>query len=250
MDYRKINSHIILLLIVIIVGLVVAMAGRLIVLDKGLDTGTANLTFVIILATCIVAYLAILSSLAHTIIPWVMKKLPNKKKAITLTMPEAIPNETPFEGTEFTQKEEISQQSIESIRENSENRYIEKQNAKISLFLEYAHLTMAPYITDEELLRLDEYINSYTRGEALPEDLVPINPKKLKNPDLFHFGWNMAHYFDQRKQDVVPWLKQVFADLQGLEYSYIKGKLHDSQTKRHTIPNIDDIPRYLAEQNK
>ena len=60
----------------------------------------------------------------------------------------------------------------------------------------------------------------------------------------------MAHYFDHKKQDVVPWLQQVFVDLQDLEYSYVKGKLHDYQTKKHIIPNIDDIPKYLAEQNK
>ncbi len=37
MDYRKINSHIILLLIVSIAGLAIAMVGRLIVLEKGID---------------------------------------------------------------------------------------------------------------------------------------------------------------------------------------------------------------------
>jgi hypothetical protein len=42
MDYRKINSHIILLLIVFVVGLAIAMLGRLIVLDKGADARTAN----------------------------------------------------------------------------------------------------------------------------------------------------------------------------------------------------------------
>jgi hypothetical protein len=57
MDYRKINSHIILLLIVIIVGLAIAMLGRLIALDKGVDGGTANLVFVLILGVCVLAYL-------------------------------------------------------------------------------------------------------------------------------------------------------------------------------------------------
>ena len=41
MDYRKINSHIILLLIVFVVGLTIAMLGRLIVLDKGADAGSS-----------------------------------------------------------------------------------------------------------------------------------------------------------------------------------------------------------------
>jgi hypothetical protein len=55
MDYRKINSHVILLLVVFIVGVAIAMLSRLIILDKGADTGTANIIFVIILGVCIVA---------------------------------------------------------------------------------------------------------------------------------------------------------------------------------------------------
>lgn len=55
MDYRKINSHIILLLIIIIVGVTISMIGRRVVLEKGFDAGTANLTFTIILGVCIVA---------------------------------------------------------------------------------------------------------------------------------------------------------------------------------------------------
>ncbi|MDD4416599.1 MAG: hypothetical protein PHI70_07440 [Proteiniphilum sp.] len=77
MDYRKINSHIILLLIVSIAGLAIAMVERLIVLEKGFDIGTANLTFVIILGVCLIVYLVILAALAHIIVPWIMKKLPN-----------------------------------------------------------------------------------------------------------------------------------------------------------------------------
>lgn len=239
MDYRKINSHIVLLLIIIIVGLTIAMLGRLIVLDKGFDTGTANLTFVIVFGICIIGYLIILGTLAHAIIPWIMGKLP-KKKYVPTVIQSAVLNE----------KEETSKQLIDNIRQDSERRYLEKQNTQINLFLEYSHLSIAPFVTDDELLRLDEYIQCYARDESLPGSLIPIKPKKLKNPDMFHFGWNMAHYFDHKKQDVVPWLQRVFADLQELEYSYIKGKLHDSQTKKYTIPNIDDIPRYLAEQHK
>ena len=34
------------------------------------------------------------------------------------------------------------------------------------------------------------------------------------------------------------------------EFSYIKGKLYDAQIGKYTIPNIDDIPQYLAKQPK
>ena len=120
---------------------------------------------------------------------------------------------------------------------------------KIELFLRYAHRTIGPYVTSDELARLDRCVECYGREEACPVDFVPIRPEKLKNADLFHFGWNMAHYFGQPKQDVVPWLKAVFVPLSDLEDSYIKGKLRDYQTEKYTIPNIEDIPKYMAEHN-
>lgn len=256
MDYRKINSHVILLLIVFIVGVAIAMLSRLIILDKGADTGTANIIFVIILGLCIVAYLVIIATLAHVIVPWIMRKLPERKAIISaedqiLDIPDEKENPKEQEPQEQIIEESIPTQTIESIRQDSEKRYIEKLTAKIQVFQNYAHLAMAPYITDAELLRLDEYIGYYAREESLPKDILPLKPTKLKNPDIFHFGWNMAHYFDiGKKYEVVPWLQAVFIDLEELEDSYIRGKLHDSQTQKHTIPNIDNIPRFLEEQNK
>jgi len=155
MDYRKINSHIILLLIVSIVGLTIAMVGRLIVLEKEIDTGTANLTFVIILGVCVIAYLIILATLSHVIVPWIMKKLPNKKRTAIIITDDNVLNE----------EKRIQKPSIEDIRKDAEKRHIEKQNEKINLFIEYSHLAMAPYVTDDELYRLDSCIELYARGE-------------------------------------------------------------------------------------
>lgn len=240
MDYRKINSHIILLSIVLLVGVAISMIGRRVVLENGFDIGTANLTFLIIFGICVVFYLIILATLAHSIIPWVMKKLPRKNESTTILI-ENIDNSP-------SEKEEMLRlQSIDEIRRNADKLFIDKEIAKINLFIEYSHLTMAPYITNDELLRLDEYIKYFARKESLPDNLIPIKPRELKNPDMFHFGWNMSHYFEHDKQEVVPWLKTVFSELNKLSPSTIKGKLYDYQTRKHTIPNIDDIPKYMSE---
>lgn len=240
MDYRKINSHIILLSIVLLVGVTISMIGRRVLLEKGFDAGTANLTFVIILGICIIVYLIILATLAHAIVPWVMKKLPNKQKTTSPIAPDIF--------SDKDKKEETPEISIEEIRKNANKVYIEEQNNKINLFLEYSHLIMAPYLTDDELLRLDKCIQCYAIKEALPDNLTPIKPNKLKNNDMFHFGWNMAHYFGYDKQDVVTWLQTVFSGLNKLSFFTIKGKLYDYQTKKYNIPNIDDIPKYLSEK--
>jgi hypothetical protein len=106
-------------------------------------------------------------------------------------------------------------------------------------FREYIHFAMEPYVSTEELVRLDGYVELFAREVPLPADVAPICPERLKNPDLYHFGWNMQHYFGVgKREDVVPWLQKVFAPLVDLEFSTIKGKLHDQQTRRFTIPNI------------
>jgi len=235
MDYRKINSHIILSLTVLIVSVIISMIGRRVMLERGFDTGTANLTFLVILGICVIGYLIILATLAHIIVPWLMKKLPNKEK----------PTPTVIQNDISDEKEEILEPSIEDIRQNADKFNLEKQTKKINLFLEYSHLTMAPYIKDDELLRLDEYIRCYAREESLPNNLTPINPKKLINLDMGHFGWNMANYFGYKKEDVADWLQKVFFSLRKYSLSSIVGKLHDSTKNEYNIPIIKDIPEFL-----
>ena len=236
MDYRKINSHIILLAIVIVVGLLVAMVARLAVLGKGTDAGTANLVFVIVLGICAVIYLIIMAVFSHTVVPWLIKKLPEKKYPTAEA--EAVPS-----------IDNMPVVNVEQIKQDADRQFAERRKEKIELFLHYVHRTIGPYVTSDELARLDRCVECYGREEACPTDFASIRPEKLKNADLFHFGWNMAHYFGQPKQDVVPWLKAVFIPLSDLEDSYIKGKLRDYQTEKYTIPNTEDIPTYMAEHN-
>lgn len=260
MDYKKINSHIILLGIVVITGLLSAIVVRVSMLENGADTGTANLIFLLILGASAVIYLIIIAVLSRYIVPWLMKLLsfltkkpipheipePEQFKAVrkekstaeTAQMPVQMPAPAP-------NHEPSPTVDIEKIKKDADQQYIERLKTKIDLFRQYSHTVIGPYLTSDEMGRLDEYIEFYAREEKLPKDITPIKPDKLKNPDLFHFGWNMAHYFDKKKQDVVPWLQKVFKELRDLEPSYIKGKLHDQQSRRFIIPNTDNISKYL-----
>lgn len=89
MDLRKINSYMILLAIVVVVGLFVSTVARLVILAKGVDAGTANLVFLIMLGTCAIAYLTILaafSSIADFIADKILLKIA-RKKALLLKRP-------------------------------------------------------------------------------------------------------------------------------------------------------------------
>ena len=164
MDYRKINSHIILLAIVIVVGLLVAMVARLMVLGQGVDAGTANLTFVIVLGVCAVMYLIIMSVFSHTIIPSVIRKLPETKRPAVET--EAVPS-----------IDNMPVMNVEQIKQDADRQFAERRKEKIELFLRYAHRTIGPYVTSDELVRLDRCVEYYGREEACPADFVPITEK-------------------------------------------------------------------------
>lgn len=240
MDFRKINSYVILLAIVVVVGLLVSMVARLVILAKGADTGTANLVFIIVMGICMIFYLTVMaafSSVADFVADKIFPKIAGKN------LPTA-------ESGIIEPADNISEKDIEHIKQEADKRFIERQKEQIELFRRYAHREVGPYVTSDELVRLDRYIEYYALQESEGTELPTIRPQKLKNADLFHFGWNMAHYFGRPKQEVVPWLKSAFVPLAELEDSYIKGKLYSPQTRQFIIPNIADIPQYMAEHDR
>lgn len=239
MDAKKIDSfQLIPLLLVIVATLVMATVIRFIVLAAGADTGTANLVLVIVIGVCAIVYLVISVVVGESFLPWIFRKLPKPD------LP--TPNEPQVSTVRDEQNEPVLP-PIAAIKEEAEKLFIARRTEKLNVFLEYTHLTVGPYVSADGLECLRDCIARYAREEALPDDLTPIRTEKLSNFDLFHFGWNMAEYFDiGKKYEVVPWLQKVFANLKDLEPSYIKGKLYTSETKRFTIPNTTDLPAYLA----
>ena len=239
MDFRKINSYEILLAIVVVVGLLVSMIARFVILAKGVDTGTANLVFIIVMGVCAIFYLTVMaafSSVADFVADKILPKI-TQKNAHAVEAKIAKP------------ADKDSDIDIEQIKQEADKRFIERQKGQIDPFRRYAHREVGPYINSDELSRLDRAIECYALQESHPAELTSIHPQKLKNADLFHFGWNIAHYFGRPKQEVVPWLKSVFAPLAELEDSYIKGKLYSPQTRQFIISNIADIPKYMAEHD-
>lgn len=233
MNLRNNHSYIILLAIVVVVGLLVAMLARLTILAKGADVGTANLVFLIVLGTCAIFYLVVLSVSSGVIDIFSHKQAFRRRQqdsdiGVISNAPEAI---------DFTR-----------IKQEADRKYFDSQKERLNLFLHYTQNALGPYITEAELSKLVHYVECYSWQQPLPNNLHPVKPERLKNTDLFHFGWNMANYYGQPKQEVVPWLKSVFVPLAELEDSYIKGKLYDGHTKRYIIPNIEDLEAYMSEQ--
>ena len=234
MNLRNNHSYIILLAIVVVAGILVAMLARLAILAKGADVGTANLVFLIVLGICAIFYLVVLS-VSSGVIDIFSRKQALGRRRIQSADVSGMPNEP-------------SITEINRIKQETDRKYFDSQKEKLNLFLHYTQNTLGPYITEVELSKLVHYVECYAWQQPLPDDLLPVKPKRLKNADLFHFGWNMANYYGQPKQEVVPWLKSVFVPLAELEDSYVKGKLYDGQTKKYIIPNVEDLEAYMSEQ--
>ena len=234
MTFRNNHSYIILLAIVVVAGLLVAMLARLAILAKGADVGTANLVFLIVLGICAIFYLVVLSVSSGVVDIFSRKQALGRIRRESADV-SVMPNEP-------------SITEINRIKQETDRKYFDSQKEKLNLFLHYTQNTLGPYITEVELSKLVHYVECYAWQQPLPDDLLPVKPKRLKNADLFHFGWNMANYYGQPKQEVVPWLKSVFVPLAELEDSYVKGKLYDGQTKKYIIPNIEDLEAYMSEQ--
>lgn len=242
MYYRKLYNENVPLLLTLLVAGAPAVLVRICFISKS-DIITANLVCIMFFVICAIFFhelIILLESIEPVIFSWVAK-IQNKAKPVDYVqrMDNNIANE-----------EEIHpwKTEVDNIRQDAKNQIEKKMNDKIDLFLKYSHQTMAPYVTDDELLYLDKYIRHFAFKESLPDDLIPIRPKELINYDMNHFGWNMANYFKNKKKHASPWLKIVFFQLQNEEEDNITKKLRHSGNKNYKIPIIKDIPKYLKEK--
>jgi NADH:ubiquinone oxidoreductase subunit len=207
---------------------VVAIAVRYGCLAGGLDAGTANLFFVVVLAVEAVLYLLLVKSIIRFVDNRLAKRVGKKSVAET-----SIPAE-------------------ESVHDRIVR---EKFEDNIALFCEYTAKVIGRHISADELGRLDIYIGSYANEQSLDKTQpIKVPSHKIGNNDLYHFGWNLWNHFranriDKRQECVVEWLKAVFANLEHVETATIKGKLtiHDPKGTIARQKNIPEFMRFLKE---
>ncbi len=228
MDLNKISEDHIMYIVIAIIALAIAVFIRFICINSGYDTGTANLVFIIVLGIETVLYLILIK----TIIKFI--KLASRRK----------------------NNKNISAGENVSAEESVHDRIVkEKFEKSIADFCEYTQKAFGKYITAVELKKLCNYIDLFAREQSF-ENIDPVQTpsRQISNNDLYHYGWNLWNHFkknhqDQRQDYVVNWLKAVFANLNEVEFSTIKGKLtiHDSKCKISLQKNIPDYLRFLKE---
>ena len=237
MDFHKISGHTILLATTAIAAVLIAVAVRYGCLAGGLDAGTANLVFVIVLAVETVAYLLLVKSIVRFVENRLTKRGEKKARSAAATSP--APTDTPVPAEETTYDRIVRERFEESV----------------AVFREYTAKVIGPHISADELARLDGYIESFAKEQPLGEtEPLKVPSHKISNNDLYHYGWNLWHHFragraDKRQECAVEWLKAVFANLENVEPGTIKGKLtiHDPNGHLARQKSIPDFLQFLKE---
>jgi len=235
MDFNKISEQHILHIVMAVAALSIAVAMRFICVRSDCDTGTANLVFIIVLGVEVILYLILMKVIIfqfEKLVAW--RK--NKKEAKEIVV----------------ESNNISYPSEESVHDQIVRKRFEES---IAIFQEYTQKSFGRYISSEEIKKLNGYIELYAKEQPLENTILVQTPRhQISNNDLYHFGWNMWNHFKKYRQDqtqecVVAWLKAVFANLNDVELSTIKGKLtiFDAKSKITIQKNIPDYLRFLKE---
>jgi len=251
----KIDKHRFLpWLAVIVCGFGVAILIRLLLIEGGWDTGTANLTFILVFAGFILAYMLFRVVWEPLFQKVFGKRLTPKPRPedqlkeepapapVEQSTPEIVPAPAPKK-TPVKKAKPATPQTLEptpmrddtSEEVEEEPKVISKRTAAIQLqvetFAQYSRKTLSDYTSRKDLELLENYIAIYAHRKEEPIK-TKINTTGLTTFDIYHYGWNMWNHFKVTKQpEVAEWLKSAFSALKGVDISSIEHNLkHKANT--------------------
>jgi hypothetical protein len=230
-------EFIILYVLVASAALIIATLARMSAFSLGVDSFTAFIVFIVILAIEVAAYLSIHVVLQDLMLPWIARVLinvPYFKNKIKSAQPK---DKIAIHTTEPP--------SLEDIRNEQLQSKVKEQEEKLNTALNYTRKTFAPYASDGQIEILCENLQLYSDKLKL-ENVRSIKiSKDLSSVDISHFGWNIWNHFNVSKRiEIAVFLKKVFPDiLKDLEVESIKSHLKDDELK-----GIIKIQKSLTEQ--
>lgn len=206
--------------------LILGAIGRHIALKVSEDTGTANITFIIIIVGVVLLYVTFIA-LWETIHQVVFKK----------KEPKEVVQETESEEKEAgLAEEDVKSEEIDKLPANSVLR------KKIDVFCKYTDNILAGPIAVEDLPLLHKYIEQYA-NKNLGDIPQRIKTHTVDTFDLCHYGWNIWNHFDKvaGQEETAEWLVKVFEQLKGISPNTIHKKFTHRERMTYTIPIEDDI---------
>ena len=101
------------------------------------------------------------------------------------------------------------------------------EQEKLATVLTYTRESFAPYMKEEDLNTLCEYICLFHADEDVPKVARSVKvDSTIRTIDLMHFGWNIGYQFSKTGIQIATFIKRVFAEaLKESEISTLKSKL-------------------------
>ncbi|KGL48050.1 hypothetical protein [Porphyromonas gulae] len=220
----KYFEYIIVYLSVLLACALIGIIVRFVFVSAGVDEFTATVIFWIVTGVGIILYSALMLLIDGLFTAIVKKFFPHKHSPSSLQKKKEVEQDLA--------PKSIEPEFIQEIRVNQQRKQSNKSKEKLEIAISYTQQEFAPYVSDDDLIRLCQYITAYSEGNIL-QNPQPVRVAKLASLDLYHFGWNIWKHFSIGKQDEVAlFLKLVFAEaLKDVEPDTIKSHLKDDEQK-------------------
>lgn len=225
---NKFEENLMLHLFVAVVSLLLGVATRFVALSAGVDNFTATVCFWGSIGLSAVVYLSIRMFIRKPLFMLIHKVLTKQNKVI-----ESAPVPQSTGKTEYVEEKQVEPPTLldlDKIREERLQKDKKKFDKKRLTAIHYTQKTLAPYISDSDMVLLYSYIDLYAEGKSIPKE-KPIKIKGLTTTDIYHFGWNLGNHFHIPRAVTAKFIKDVFAKkLEESTLSTIERKLSNTDS--------------------
>lgn len=208
---------------------IVGAMARQMVLHRGLDAFNGYVAFGICILMLTVIYVNLQELFKKTLSPFfetLFMKFPNygKKGKVEIEDKETTEEES---WTKETDTNPPPSMDYAQIRLSAMKAKEQAEQEKLATVLTYTRESFAPYMKEEDLNILCEYICLFHADKDIPKNARTVKvDSAIRTIDLMHFGWNIGYQFSKSGIQIATFIKRVFAEaLKESEISTLKSKL-------------------------
>lgn len=208
---------------------IVGAMARQMVLHRGLDAFNGYVALGICILMLTVIYVNLQELFKKTLSPFfetLFMKFPNygKKGKVEIEDKETTEEES---WTKETDTNPPPSMDYAQIRLSAMKAKEQAEQEKLATVLTYTRESFAPYMKEEDLNILCEYISLFHADKDIPKNARTVKvDSAIRTIDLMHFGWNIGYQFSKSGIQIATFIKRVFAEaLKESEISTLKSKL-------------------------
>lgn len=208
---------------------IVGAMARQMVLHHGLDAFNGYVAFMICTLMLTAIYINLQELFKKTLSPFfetLFIKFPNygKKGKVEIEDKETTEEES---WTKETDTNPPLSMDYAQIRLSAMKAKEQAEQEKLTTVLTYTRESFAPYMKEDDLNILCEYICLFHADKDFPKVVRTVKvDSAIRTIDLMHFGWNIGYQFSKTGIQIATFIKRVFAEaLKESEISTLKSKL-------------------------